>query len=496
MIVDSRQRRNVASISQPGDSIRKVALWLCVAAVLAGWLPRLHWGFWTDEAGTFWMAAEGWRAAITRTMQWPGQSVLYSVLESFFVADGFWREPLLRLPALLAAVVAAWHLRRLAELLIGAQAGWPVMVCFFCLPDVGQFATNARPYSLALAASLASFHYLIAWQRQPDWRTVAKYLAAAVLTIYLHYLFAFVFVIQAAYLLFCRIRGERVPLGLPVAAAVVLPVSLLPLLQSLLLTARSQNFSDAAPPAPWQLLKWWFPPVILLAAGLGAALLLVSGRDRRWRPLPMRPRAAFLLAAWLIPAPLLFFAVSRLTPQSLFSARYLLFTAPAFLLLLAWGIAGLRRPASRVLVLLAIFAGTVLHPGVVLATFHPAANSWREPLQWIAAQSQEASPPVFIESGIANTSSLNWQTMEPHASWLFSPLLAYPIRNEAFPLPYEFGEDVKDYVRRAPLEGDRYFLLASVKSELGPWMSRHMKERGFEAVDHPFNDYEVVEFRR
>ena len=47
-------------------------LLLCAAAFLLAWLPRLHWGFWTDETGTFWMACKGWREAVNRTATFPG----------------------------------------------------------------------------------------------------------------------------------------------------------------------------------------------------------------------------------------------------------------------------------------------------------------------------------------------------------------------------------------------------------------------------------------
>jgi mannosyltransferase len=264
---------------------------MCAAAFLMIWLPRLFWGFWTDEAGTFWMAAEGWRAAIPRTLAWPGQSVLYSVIESFFAAGGFWREPLLRLPSVLAMLIAAWHLKKISELVIGTGAGWPTVMLFLCCPDVVNFGTNARPYAPALAASLASFHYLLAWQRSPERGTLLKYLAAAALTVHLHYLFTFAFIVQAAYLSFCRLRGLRVPLALPVAGGSVLALSMLPLIGALELTARSQDFSFANPPAPVDFIRQCFPPSVLLAGALGGLLLLVSGRSMRWRPSAMRPEA-------------------------------------------------------------------------------------------------------------------------------------------------------------------------------------------------------------
>jgi uncharacterized membrane protein len=107
------------------------------------------------------MACKGWREAIARTGAWPGQSIPYSVLESFFVSAGFWKEPLLRLPSVLAMAVAAWQLNRIAERMMGRGAGWLALVPFLCAPEIVQSGTSARPYALALAASLASFRYLL-----------------------------------------------------------------------------------------------------------------------------------------------------------------------------------------------------------------------------------------------------------------------------------------------------------------------------------------------
>jgi len=83
-----------AAADQP-DSLtapRTAILVMTCLAVALGWLPRLRWGFWIDESATYWMSSEGWRAAIERTWNWPGQSILYSIVESFFAVHGPWQE--------------------------------------------------------------------------------------------------------------------------------------------------------------------------------------------------------------------------------------------------------------------------------------------------------------------------------------------------------------------------------------------------------------------
>lgn len=482
-------------------SLRNLVLILAAVALALGWANRLRWGLWTDEAGTYWMASQGWQAAVARTANWSGQSILYSVIESFFIARGAWLEPLLRLPWVAAAFLAAWHLKRLAELMFDAQAGWIAVLAFVCAPDVASFATSARPYAMALAASLASFRYLVEWQIEGRKSLVWRYLAASVLTLYFHYLFAFVFVSQGLYLGFCHWRGKITSLWLPAAAAVGLPLSLLPLSRSLLATARhTVGFGRAAQPEFLQLLRWCLPPLFLIALGLGIVLLLVSARNVRWRPQPVQPELVFLAAVWLLLAPIAFFVISRLTASRIFAARYMLFTVPAFVLILTWIVCGWPEARSRKTLLLAVFAGTILHPGSLMYVFHQASNSWRAPLAFIRDQSRKDPPPVFVVSGLAESDEMDWQQADPRTASLYSPLTAYPIPNRVLPLPYHFSQDAQDFIGRAvggELAGaDRLFLVAPIDSEIGPWTSSYLKTKGFAAVPTETGEYVVIDYRR
>ena len=484
---------------------------LCAAAFLLAWLPRLHWGFWTDEAGTFWMACKGWRAAMSRTATWPGQSIPYSVLESFFVAAGFWKEPLLRIPSVIASVVAAWQLKRLAELTIDRSAGWLALIPLICAPDMLNFGTSARPYALALAASIASFRYLLEWRESPGRKTAAKYLLASVLTLHFHYLFGFIFVIQAVFLAGCRVFGRGVSgrpvpgramgIGLPLVAAILLPASMLPLVGVLRSTAQhADSFARAMPPTFTQLLQICFPPALLLTTGLGLLLLLVSAKNPRWQPAPLQRELVVLLATWVTLAPVTFFLAARLTGQSIFASRYLLFTLPAFVLFIVWIIAGFERLEWRFLILLAIFAGTVLHPGSLMLAFKGSASSWREPLRVVESLSQGQRPPVFVTSGVVDSSWLNWRIQDPSTSGLYAPLTAYPIPNRVIGLPFLFGEPVQEFIRETDFSayqpGQRLFLVAAADSPLGDWMSNHLKTLGFRAQIQPINDYVVVQYSR
>ncbi len=95
---------------------------------------------------------------------------------------------------------------------------------------------------------------------------------------------------------------------------------------------------------------------------------------------------------------------------------------------------------------------------------------------------------------------MDWTEADPASSRLFAALTAYPIRNRTIPLPYQFSDHVKGFIRDNHLEnyktGERCFLLAATDSELVTWMSSYMQQIGFHAEAHPVNDFVVIEFRR
>ena len=480
---------------QDYDDLGPLVLWLGSATMLAVWLPRMFWGLWTDEASTFWMASEGWREAILRCAASPGQSNLYGIVESLFTGKGTWMEPLMRVPSVLAMCVAGWYLKRIGQILINPDAGWLALLLFLCAPDIVSMGTSARPYAMALAASLASFYYLLEWQESAHRRTILKYLVASILTLHLHYIFGFVFVVQALYLAASKLCGRTGRISLPLAAAVILPASLIPMIGHLTLTAKEAGtFAFAVPPTVIQLLKMCFHPTLLVAIGLGCLLILVQSGKPKWQMVSIRPESVFLLLSWLLLGPIVFFVAARLTHHTFFATRFQLFAEPAFLLLAAWLIAGLQKESRR-LILLAYFSALVLNPGSLLESWKASVASWREPIQLLEAKSQSESPPVFVASGLVESDAVDWKNLSPATHRLFAPLSAYPIRNPAIPLPYQFGDDVKEFVRKTPMDR-RCFLLAAADSELGPWMKGYMEQQGFHAEVVPVNNFVVIQFQR
>src|ERR1700722_18442067 len=138
-------------------------LLLALGAVVA-YCPSLARTLWVDEANSYWMACRGPFAAIQRTSHWPGQSLLYAVITSFFCFDGSpFRDLFLRIPALLGAAAACYFLYRFAEDAFGAGAGRIAALLFASTPATIELATEARSYALAMAAVAASCWTLYRW---------------------------------------------------------------------------------------------------------------------------------------------------------------------------------------------------------------------------------------------------------------------------------------------------------------------------------------------
>jgi hypothetical protein len=170
--------------SSPGvvNFLHAHAMPLIAMALLAAYIRPLMRSLWTDEAGMFWMAREGPMAAIQKTWRWPGQSILYSVITSFFCFPGSpVRDEILRLPALLGAAAACYFLYRFADDVFGAGAGRIASIIFIFSPATIEFATQARPYALAMAAAAASCWTLYRLTRNRERPWLAAYVLSVTL---------------------------------------------------------------------------------------------------------------------------------------------------------------------------------------------------------------------------------------------------------------------------------------------------------------------------
>ena len=262
------------------DILNSNAGFLLALGAVVAYGPPLARSLWVDEANSYWMACRGPFEAIQRTSHWPGQSLLYAVITSFFCFDGSpLRDLLLRIPALLGAAAVCYFLYRFAEDAFGAGAGRIAAVMFAFNPATIELATEARSYSLAMAAVAASCWTLYRWadSRQRSW--LAGYVLSSTLIIYLHYLFSIVFAVHALFLLYELARRRRLArAGEILGGYVVVALLAAPLVPHLrLLLHESHTLPFGPKPTAVSLAELLMPPAFHrrnLRRGVGGSLCM------------------------------------------------------------------------------------------------------------------------------------------------------------------------------------------------------------------------------
>ena len=477
-----------------------MAVFLLLCIILG---PRLFRSFWVDEAGTFWMAQGGPIAAIRKTWSWPGQSVLYSFIESFFVANsGPAREFLLRIPTLAGMLASFYFLYRFSESAMGKGSGLVAVILFAFHPITLQVFRQARPYSLALAAVAASCWALNRWVDTRENRCLAGYIAACTLVIYFHYFFAVIFLAHAVYLLYAFAIDRRFDrwtyiLG-AYAVIVILATPLWPHIKLLLHEAHTLPF--VARPTIQQLTEFLLPSMIMLGALTSAFLVQFFFPDVLRRPIPLQRGVLVLLFCWWLIGPALFFLASILTPMRVFVPRYLAFSVPAQALLVAYiGYTVFGAISARIWAIVAVLLSTA-SPLSMIAGRGVGSEELMPFMRIIRSESVNSAPPVFYSSPLPESNFYDWQDGLSGMSRLYAPFVVYPMKNKLLPLPYKLTDSVKTHIGtllQSQLRNQREVIFITHEPpDWNAWMVAQFKEAGFKASILQPDVYSVILFKR
>lgn len=465
---------------------------------VAVWVPRLLRSFWVDEAGTYWMAHEGLIRAVQKTWHWPGQSILYSAIASLFCFDRSpLRDTLLRVPTLIGLAVAAYFVYRIAERRIGERIGLAAVVLLVFHPGVIDLASLARPYALAIGAVAASCWALDEWTASRRRRHLLGYVAASVLIIYLHYFFAVILGIHALYLLYVFVvegRSRRCVEAILAAGAIL--ISVIPLIPHLrLLVDQRHTLPFTGPPSRGDLAVDLAPPLLIAGTLVAGCLLLLVWPEQRRGMAGLDRSFLFLLTAWWLIGPLLFMAVSKVTTMRVFVPRYLAFSLPAQALLFAYlgyrlfGASGARVWA---LISVALFAA---NPFVAIRGMRGSD----ELLPVIRLVRAEPNVPVFFPSLLQESLFYDWRAGNRPDSYLFAPLVAYPIHNELLPIPVTTTDAAKAYVDElvnSRLKDKTKVLFVEYNELWEPWILTRMQNEGFHATVRTAGNFKLFVFDR
>ncbi|MEU7902371.1 glycosyltransferase family 39 protein [Actinoplanes sp. NPDC049118] len=255
----------------------------------------------------------------------------------------------LRLPSALCMAGAAGLTALVGRRLFDATAGLFAGLLLAAVPAVTRYGQEARPYAMAVLASVAAILLLLrALERPSAWRWLGYGIAVAWIAgshiVALMALAAHLVAVLAAARA-DRERRRRILIGWAAAAGSALLVS-----APLALVGRRQSgqISSWIPDPTWERVQQ-MPTEVFMSAAVAGFFLVLGLAALAGLAFGARDTAA-LLATWALLPPVL--AYYTFHEFSFFYPRYLLFTVPAWVLVTAYALrrlTGERRAGAAVL---------------------------------------------------------------------------------------------------------------------------------------------------
>lgn len=257
-------------------------------------------------------------------------------------------------------------------------------------PYLIWYGQEGKMYALVVALIMLSMERYLAALELGGWHRWLLYIIFTSVAFYVHLIAALVIPAQMLVFLFWSSQARRVRWKPWLASMAVLVVPYLPLLRwqlPLLLDPGTSGYSFVPLHRMFYSLLTSYSlgvvqrstlwSVALFVGALLASALLLKGQRSRLPPLAAS-------VSWLLIPPLAFFVITLIRPM--YTARYLIFVLPAYLMLLAAGVVGLVRQ-SRLLagsLLMAILAANGL--GIWLQAREPIKTDFRAATSYLASQ--------------------------------------------------------------------------------------------------------------
>ncbi len=509
-------RLNLFMKGIPSGSIKTtVATTLILSVAALAWVPHLAHSLWLDETLTFWVVKDGLWEAVTRSVHFQSQPAYYIMIWLWTQASGT-SETALRLPSLLAVLVACAALARLGTRLTGdREIGLLAAVVFAATPIVLKESVDARPYTLGTALLIVLALSVISWLDNGRWRDAwcVGLLAGAIP--HFHVLFALTY---PAFILYGLIRSQtaRVRLDqLALIGALLTLGAILSIPAALTLLANRGSYSFAPTPDLRSLFAAfvWTPAVSGLLAGLCIDGLARNGsaepkdsagaEAKTTKPAPTIEReVGTLLAVWSFTPLLVLYFVSILTGASIFLDRYLITSIPAVCLLYAVAIRRIDSGVARGVAMIVISVTCFVSYARPVDDFRGAVLAVN---QFVA---HDDAVPVLLASGLIESQDESWLRDPALADYLTAPTAYYPLDGHVVTLPRRLrlpreehprDQHIGDEIVEPILREDKRFAVIEWTgngADVMPWLIERAESAGYRRVmNRHFGSVRVACFR-
>ncbi|MET9787330.1 glycosyltransferase family 39 protein [Streptomyces canus] len=304
---------------------------LALALILRGLGDRQ---LWRDEHATWWAATLSFHDLSLLIRSIDVVFTPYYVLMHIWIAIAGDSPTAMRIPGAVAMAASAGLLALLGRRLFTTQAGLLAGLAFAVVPVTTRYGQEIRPYAFAVAAVLLSTLLLARALDKPSFKVWVAYTLSVPLIGWSHLASMAVLSAHLVMILIARRDGDKI-VGWAYAAACtlgmcfVIPAAISGSGQSGQIAWNNPVLKDLID-FPKNLFGAWAVAVPVMA--LGALGLFFAGR----RALP--------LAVWIVLPPLATYVTAA--QLHLFLPRYLLFTAPAWVLLAAVAVVRIAGPVA------------------------------------------------------------------------------------------------------------------------------------------------------
>jgi hypothetical protein len=411
---------------------------LVLFCIVALWLPHLCESFWLDELQTAWVVNGTFGQTIARAIETQGFTPFYYLLIWSFRPLIGMSEFGLRLPSIVLTLGSAYLLFRIARSFLVHAAAMSAVLLFVCLDGVIDTAINARPYSSALFFALASFYSFQLWLERGLIRHRLLYIVSTVFTIYAHFFFAGIVLVELAYWYLLRRNSVRISRLLGIL--IYVPIALIPTgpqIQSML--QKKEVMAIARMPGFGDLLTSWVPWTALIAVVVAyflASACIPRAADPKESPEVSRLDKGTLgfLFLWSFSPALILFAASHFLGTSVFVSRYFEWASPGFAILFGALISRLENVRLRFL-LPVFFALFSVSAELTKERFY---EDWRGAVTRLNAERGSSRAPVLLYSGVIESTRMKWMVDPVKLGQFTSPILYYSVQDPVYPLPFRF----------------------------------------------------------